>query len=76
MSNVTSYDYSKLLGRMRELSVSQAVLARKIGICLASLNGTLNNKRNFSQREISAIKTVLNIDDTEVYSYFFTMKVQ
>ena len=68
------YDYSKLLGRMREKGVTQGDLACKIGISEPTLNLTLNNKRRFKQDEISKICVVLDIPVAEIEFYFFCRK--
>ena len=46
------YDYSKLLGLMREKRITQTCLAKKVGISETSMNFSLNNKRDFKQEEI------------------------
>ena len=56
-----SYDYSKLLGLMRERGFTQEKLAKTIGISECSMNFSLNNKRNFRQDEISKISGALGI---------------
>lgn len=67
-------DYSKLKGLMREKGVTQAELAKKIGISESSLNLKLNDKTEFKQREISKICEILNIIGG-VDLYFFTKKL-
>lgn len=69
------YDYSKLLGRMRELGFTQEKLAKAIGISECSMNFSLNNKRNFRQDEISKISSELKIPARNIDSYFFTHKL-
>lgn len=65
------YDYSKLLGRLREKKITQSELARKLGISETSLNLSLNNKRPFKQSEISGICDCLVIPAECIDSYFF-----
>lgn len=67
-----SYDYSKLLGRLREKGFTQSDLAQKIGLSECSLNFSLNNKRPFRQSEISKICEVLLISSDQIITYFFT----
>lgn len=67
----TTYDYAKLLGRIREKRLTQSELARKIKISETSLNLSLNNKRPFKQSEISKICDVLLISNDNLESYFF-----
>ena len=45
------YDYSKLLGRLKEKNLTQDQLAAKIGISPASTNLKLCNKSPFKQDE-------------------------
>lgn len=65
------YNYSKLLGRLREQGYTQEVFAKEIGISPCSLNLTLKNKRDFRQDEILKAGEVLHIPADEFHSYFF-----
>jgi len=65
------YDYSQLLGRLKEKKITQDQLAAKIGISPASMNLKLCNKSPFKQDEILAICDVLNIISSEIPAYFF-----
>ena len=65
------YDYSKLLGRMREKRFTQDALAEKIGISATSMNLSLNNKRDFRQEEILLICEQLDIPLSKIPDYFF-----
>lgn len=69
------YDYSKLLGKMKERGFTQAVFAKKLGISPCSLNLSLNNKRGFRQDEIFRATRVLEISAKELPSYFFQSKL-
>ena len=66
-----TYNYSKLLGRMREKNITQEILAKKIGLQPPTLSQKLNNKAKFKQAEISNICDVLDIDAKEIGGYFF-----
>lgn len=68
---MVAYNYSKLLGRMRECGFTQAELARKVGISETTLNLTLNNNRGFKQDEITKTCEVLDIPMSAVPEYFF-----
>ena len=70
------FDYSKLLGRIREFGFTQETLAKKIGITKASMSLKLNNKANFKQNEIRVICKILMISDDEIGAYFFALKVR
>ena len=70
------FDYSKLLGRIRERGMTQETLARLIGIKSPTLSLKLNNKAFFTQPEIRKICEALEICFDEIGAYFFTLKVQ
>lgn len=69
------FDYSKLLGKMKEMKVTQSELAPSIGISESTLNLKLNNLAKFKQPEIVAICDRLNIPYQFIGSYFFTLAV-
>jgi DNA-binding XRE family transcriptional regulator len=70
------FDYSKLLGRIRECGFTQESLAKHIGIAKSSMCLKLNNKANFTHPEIFLICEALNIEVIEIGVYFFTQKVR
>lgn len=72
---MNQYDYSKLLGKMREKRRTQADLAREIGLSETSLNFSLNNNRVFKQDEITKICCALDIRMEEIPIYFFAHKL-
>ena len=67
------YDYSKLLGRIKECNYTQETLAEAIGKNKSSLNLKLNQKTNqgFTTVEIDKICEVLDIPNAEIGAYFF-----
>ena len=65
------FNYSKLLGRMKELGYTQGKLANAIGVNESTLNAKLNNKGYFSNYLIDKICEVLDISKTEIGSYFY-----
>ena len=65
------YNYSKLLGAMKEKGISQDKLALEININPATLNSKLKNKSQFKQQEMLDIMRVLSIPPTEIQTYFF-----
>ena len=69
------YDYSMLLGRMKERGFTQEKLAKALGISECSVNFSLNNKRNFRQDEILKMTEVLGIPSKKLEDYFFTHKL-
>ena len=65
------FNYSKLLGRMKELGYTQGKLANAIGVNESTLNAKLNNKGSFSNYLIDKICEVFDISKTEIGSYFY-----
>ena len=70
------FNYSKLLGRIKEFGYTQAQLAKAIGMSKYTLNVKLNNKFTFSQDEILAICKVLSIPVCEIGKFFYAIEVQ
>ena len=69
---MVKYDYSKLLGRMREYHYTQETLAKAIGINESTLNSKLNNKSYFRPTEIDRICELLDISNVEIGAFFYT----
>ncbi len=65
------FNYSKLLGRMREFGYTQEKLARAIGLNESTLNAKLNNKGYFNNYYIDKICEVLDISKGDIGSYFY-----
>ena len=70
------FDYSKLLGRIRECGFTQETLAKHIGIAKSSMCLKLSNKASFRHNEIFFICEALQIESNEIGVYFFTPKVR
>lgn len=70
--NDAPYNYSKLLGRIKELGMTQDRLSREIRMNPATLSLKLNNKNKFRQDEIRKICSTLEIRPDEIGQYFFT----
>lgn len=70
------FDFSKLLGRIKECGYTQERLAEEIVMTKTTLNLKLNNKANFTLPEMEKIRKVLRIAVEEIGAYFFTLKVQ
>jgi len=66
------FDYSKLLGRIREKKFTQKRLAKCIGINDSNFSLKLNNNKPFKSNEIYAITTVLEIQQEMIGIYFFS----
>ena len=71
-----AYNYSKLLGRIVEKFGTQARFAEAMGLSERSLSLKMNCKVPFKQPEISKACGLLEIDATDIHSYFFTVLVQ
>ena len=66
------YNYSKLLGLMREKNITQENLAEYVGMSEVTLNKKLNNNSQFKQNEMVSILNVLALPISEVVAIFFT----
>nr|DAM17404.1 MAG TPA: Protein of unknown function (DUF739) [Caudoviricetes sp.] len=66
------YDYSKLLGRIRELHLTQANVAAFAHISETTLRNKLKSETYFSVPQIEAIMQMLHIPLSEIEPYFFT----
>lgn len=65
------YDYSKLLGKMREKHITQEQLAKSIGIAESTMNIKLKSRGQFSQDEMVSILNILNVPLEYISNYFF-----
>lgn len=76
MCKTTDYDYSKLLGLIKEKGLTQEAVAREISRNPCTISQKINNKGVFTAAEIDAIRELLGIAIENVGAYFFTVKVQ
>ena len=70
------FDYSKLLGRIREYGYTQKTLSKAVGMSVSQLNQCLKNKANFRHKTILAICDVLDIHISEIGTFFYTLKTR
>ena len=70
------FDYSKLLGRIKERGYTQESLAFSVGMAVSTMSLKLNNRAFFSQKEIRNICELLGILIYQIGEYFFTPEVQ
>lgn len=70
-----TFNYSKLRGRIREVFGTQDRFAEAMGRSDTSISQKLNNKSEWTQKEINRAVEVLGIDDVDVSAYFFAQKV-
>lgn len=71
IGGVKVYNYSKLLGRIKEKGFTLEALAKKIGLNVSTLSKKLNNKSEFHQDEIKKICRVIDIEMCDIGTYFF-----
>lgn len=65
------YNYSKLLGRIKEMGYTQESLCAEIPMDRSVFSLRINGKRSFRQAEIESICNILDIDHGEIGKYFF-----
>lgn len=70
------FDYSKLLGKIKEVFKTQEAFAAAMELSLSAVNQRLNNRTDWTPAEIVKACNLLYIDISEVADYFFTLKVQ
>jgi len=70
-----AYDYSRLLGKIKEKFKTQAAFAQALGISERALSLKLTGKRMWSQPLISKACDLLGISQMDIAYYFFTVKV-
>ena len=70
------FDYSSLRGEIVRLFGTISNFCEQNDISNKNMSAKLNNKAGFSQRDIIQIKGILNIPDTELGKYFFTILEQ
>ena len=70
------FDYSKLLGRIKECGETQKTLSEKVGISESTMSLKLNNESFFGQREMLKICDALGLSYSDIGAYFFAPKVR
>lgn len=68
-----TFNYSSLLGLMREKNYTQQALAKAAKIGLTQLSAKLNGRYPFTQKDIHNICGVLGIAPMDIGHYFFTV---
>lgn len=69
------FNHSKLRGRIRELGMTEADVAQRIGITGTSFSKKMSGKNKFVQTEIKKMIDLLDIPVEEVSTYFFVTEV-
>lgn len=70
-----SFAYNKLRGRIIEICGTQAEFSRRVGQSEQSITAKLSGKSSFTQDNIITWSQVLDIDQNDIGSYFFTQKL-
>lgn len=70
------FDFNKLKGRIKEIYGTQSAFAIAMLMDEATLSKKLNNKVEFSPKEMVKACLLLCINLTEIETYFFTLIVQ
>ena len=68
-------DYRKLKGKIKEVYNTHTAFARALGLDPATLSYKLNDKSEWTTKEITKACDLLNIPLVEAHLYFFTLKV-
>lgn len=71
-----SFDYSKLKGKIIENYCTQSLFAKKMGWSTQTMTKKISNKVEWKQSEISKAIELLNLQENDICTYFFTSKVQ
>lgn len=69
------YDYSNLLGAMRQRGITQKSLAKSVGKSEATINRKLCGAREFTQSEMFKILEIIGEPVERVSFYFFTHRL-
>ena len=74
--NKQQFNYSALLGLMRENGFTQESLAAAAGMSHSQLNLKLNGRYPFKQADIKRIADTLGILPVDIGRYFFTPRAE
>lgn len=61
----------KIKGRMRELKITQADVAKELNIAQPTVNQKINNIRSLDLEEAEKLSIMLKIDNADFANYFF-----
>ena len=64
---------NKIKGRMRELEITQADVAKALNIAQPTANQKINNSRPFDLEEAEKLAILLKIDASDFGTYFFAI---
>lgn len=71
MKNAYEFDYSKLLGKIKEKKYTNERFAKALGIGVDTFSGRINNKSEFKQCEMIKACILLDIPLSKLHLYFF-----
>jgi hypothetical protein len=71
-----SYNYNKLLGKIKEVFGTQDNFARALGLSRTSFSLRINGKAEFSQTEIDKAVNLLGLNDKDIPSIFFSKSLE
>ena len=66
-----NYCNRKLRGKIREICGTEKEFAKLLGVSSITVSSKLNNKGDWSRREIEKAITMLSIKREEIHKYFF-----
>lgn len=66
---------NKIKGRMKELEITQADVAKTLGIAQPTANQKINNVRPFELEEAEKLAILLKLEAGEFGKYFFASTV-
>lgn len=72
IKNNETFDYSELLGKMKKEKITQEELAKRLSINPSTLNQKINNRSEFTQKEMREILKILGEPLENVAIYFFS----
>ena len=76
MKSQMKFDYSKLLGKIKENGYILSDFAKQVGLASSTFSLRLSGVGYFRQPEIVKMCDILGIAKKDIPVYFFTQKVQ
>ena len=74
MDKKVEFDFSLLEGKIKQYYDTQENFAKQVPMSRSALNNKLNNKSDFSPRNIRRFVELLHISDDEIGTVFFKEK--
>lgn len=71
MEKTYEFDYSKLLGKIKEKKYTNERFAKALGLGSDTFSGRINNKTEFKQREMITACLLLDVPLCDLHLYFF-----